>query len=1029
MSSRGSSTATEINPENGEKKVRLTRKGNNSNNSNNSGVVNNSRLGLENSDSGPRQVCRRRQQSLSYEATDASSSAAAAPTQPFTPVASPARPNSNHQQHPDLPTSVTPGDSDGLDINNFREDTHSAAKSSKTKTASSQTSNFGPSFPEQHSFSLAKKSAHSSLMPKTTRASPHFNTHSDARQPYNGHNRTNSKAKAGTTSTVDDEHQKSLDAAQALRALFSSSSNILVKEEESQDTSSTERNPFRLDDDDRDDDDDNSEALVTGETLPSDTDSPLPPTTKVLPSRSYEPRFLRPALHPPLLSPTYRPACTERTSALLIRDFPCSTTLTTTPNPPCSGHDKNTPDREQRSALSRTSTIVSTTSSSSLSRDGFPEGEEGEKTHDGGMDAKTGSETRSLFAAVKNDSLLRPSSSHGAAQSDEERVPPCCPPSPPPASMTRPKHQHNPNLSFHPNLTVLTSSHTNPVSTRQSKARKETPPIAEKTTVEGESPVTPQGTKSNSSTKYSRKDKSLGLLCENFMSQFRDMPPFGSPPRSSNASTISEEDHSNQPTRKRDIAGSGYRYANDPTTGLEASCIEIDAAAKHLGVERRRIYDIINILEAIRVVSRLRKNTYRWHGMGGLEETFRVMQKEAVVLWEDDARKNGLIAEGTKTRNGSPKSKPQPATESTAVDTLVAAAKQIDGRDGIFVEARRLSDSDTSSNLFKPLSSILSTTQKEKSLGRLSQKFIQLFLVGYDCVSLTDASDKILGSDGPHFQQQPEKNSTSVNLNTDVAVVVGGRPKKCSKKLSGKTGGDGNVATTKRRRVSSETNIISAAPISNEAAREVARGLKTKIRRLYDIANVMVSIGVVEKVNNNNCGSIGTSKCKPSFRWIFAISPKQLFYGKSHRTNELSSSSFLSGMLLQKDPHTATPSSSSFTPGSPLNISTTDSGQVLLGGSNQHAKTKNNKYGTTMGWCEPSAAVIPVTPINRQQDHEEAADEKIWVSNCSQQRHYYLGGVPVTPRKLICDEDYGPDGSVVEPRTKKRKKGSHLENF
>ena len=277
---------------------------------------------------------------------------------------------------------------------------------------------------------------------------------------------------------------------------------------------------------------------------------------------------------------------------------------------------------------------------------------------------------------------------------------------------------------------------------------------------------------------YKRKDKSLGVLCINFMMRYNKLKLL------------------------------------DPSS---TPAVSIDEAAQTLQVERRRIYDIINILEAINVVSRKCKNTYNWHGMDNIETTFVDLQKEALLLFKEDAAKNGFdanistnagatgstegFADGTASGTGSQQEEPKLPTIRTGLDLLLASAEQVD-----------LTTNAKGYKKPKPAS-------KEKSLGRLSQKFIQLFLVGNETIALNDASDKILGK-------------------TPVPEPPAG---------------------------SSATDVLKARNKANKM-------LKTKIRRLYDIANVMASIGLIAKLNGGNNLKKGTGR--PSFKWIYSVSPR-----------------------------------------------------------------------------------------------------------------------------------------------------------
>jgi len=117
-------------------------------------------------------------------------------------------------------------------------------------------------------------------------------------------------------------------------------------------------------------------------------------------------------------------------------------------------------------------------------------------------------------------------------------------------------------------------------------------------------------------------------------------------------------------------------------------------------------------------------------------------------------------------------------------------------------------------------------TSKEKSLGRLSQKFIQLFLVGNETITLEEASDKILGK--TNLPQAPPDASAD--------------------------------------------EILKIRNANNKM-------IKTKIRRLYDIANIMASVGLIAKMNSDNQHVGSAPRSRPSFKWIYPLTARQILLG------------------------------------------------------------------------------------------------------------------------------------------------------
>ncbi|XP_062220982.1 E2F transcription factor-like E2FE [Phragmites australis] len=226
---------------------------------------------------------------------------------------------------------------------------------------------------------------------------------------------------------------------------------------------------------------------------------------------------------------------------------------------------------------------------------------------------------------------------------------------------------------------------------------------------------------------YSRKQKSLGLLCSNFVVLYN----------------------------REDVESVG-----------------LDEAAKSLGVERRRIYDIVNVLESVGILTKKAKNRYTWIGFDGVPMALRELKERAF------REKSGLAPMQTEQQS--------PANMSDDEDD-----DKFGDPDGD-TESEKLSQTveNPSNKPGAPHCRLRSDHRKEKSLGLLTQNFVKLFLtMEVDTISLDEAAKLLLG--------------------------------------------EGHE----------ETNM------------------RTKVRRLYDIANVLSSLNLIEKIQQADTR-------KPAFRWL-----------------------------------------------------------------------------------------------------------------------------------------------------------------
>ncbi|OXU19890.1 hypothetical protein TSAR_009161 [Trichomalopsis sarcophagae] len=190
--------------------------------------------------------------------------------------------------------------------------------------------------------------------------------------------------------------------------------------------------------------------------------------------------------------------------------------------------------------------------------------------------------------------------------------------------------------------------------------------------------------------------------------------------------------------------------------------ISLNTTAQALGTEKRRIYDIINVLESLEMATKAGKNLYKWHGQSRLPSTLAKLKMSAIDLG------------------------------------LEKHIQDIQKFNRAYVEDSYQSNCNTSDDLMVPQSPTVNycfpgnPTKEEKSLGIMCRKFVMLFLVSL-------------------------KNGV---INLDIAAKV---------------------------LINEEDN---STDIKSSAAKS---RYKTKVRRLYDIANVLSAIGLIKKVDLYNC--------------------------------------------------------------------------------------------------------------------------------------------------------------------------------
>ncbi|NXO78023.1 E2F8 factor, partial [Sitta europaea] len=208
----------------------------------------------------------------------------------------------------------------------------------------------------------------------------------------------------------------------------------------------------------------------------------------------------------------------------------------------------------------------------------------------------------------------------------------------------------------------------------------------------------------------SRKEKSLGLLCHKFLARYPDFPCLS-----------------------------------------QKSYICLDEVTEELRVERRRIYDIVNVLESLHMVSRLARNRYVWHGRHNLPQTLQALRK----VGED----NKYIQQIQLIKKREYEHEFDPDGERN--EEMASSLGSSEQSEMSFVELPGVEFRAASVN-----------GRKYKSLRVMSQKFVMLFLVSTPQIVSLEVAAKILIGEDQLEDLDKSKFKTKIRRLYDIANVL-----------------------------------------------------------------------------------------------------------------------------------------------------------------------------------------------------------------------------------------------------------------
>lgn len=267
------------------------------------------------------------------------------------------------------------------------------------------------------------------------------------------------------------------------------------------------------------------------------------------------------------------------------------------------------------------------------------------------------------------------------------------------------------------------------------------------------------------------------------------------------------------------------RFLSDFSLAPIPSLVSIERTTAQYGIERRRMYDVLNILEAIKVVVPFKKDEYMWHGRTKMAEALEELKRDANGAKEEEKYK-----QQDDVTNSIRQWKAKPAfvlaSSASSASSSASSSSSAPLTPALPVRASRSSPSLPAAayHVRPSLGAKPKPPRTITSLALLCRKFLSMFMVTTSRIVSQDGAGVWLvgGLDEGQYASETE----------------------AMKQFNCKERGEEEERERDRER-------YSLAHVADVSRRVSSRSLYSaaRSRRLYDITNVFVAVGLIRRIH------------------------------------------------------------------------------------------------------------------------------------------------------------------------------------